>query len=43
MVKHEALLALLGFTGALVVKNAEGEFRVNERVDFLSDHEKALL
>ena len=44
MVKHEALLALLGHTGALVCSNTDGAgFRVGERVDFLVDYEKALL
>lgn len=45
MVKHEALLALLGHTGALICKDndAGAGFKVGERVDFLVDYEKALL
>jgi gamma-tubulin complex component 4 len=43
MVKHEALLALLGHTGALIVEGKDGAFAVGDRVDFLVDHEKALL
>jgi len=36
MVKHEALLALLGHTGALVCSTTDGAgFRVGERVNFL--------
>jgi hypothetical protein len=43
MVKHEALLALLGHTGALIVQGKDGAFAVAEQVDFLAEYEKALL
>ena len=43
MVMHEALLALLGHTGALVVRGKDGTFAVSEHVDFLVDYEKAVL
>ena len=43
MVQHEALLALLGHTGALVSAGKDGVLTVGARVDFLVEHEKALL
>jgi hypothetical protein len=42
MVKHEALLALLGHTGALI-RQGHDCFEVCARVDFLVDYERALL